>query len=112
MCLHKGGRCKLHGEGAIKKWKPTRTVVVDDRGVETIKKGKKMFWVCDLNNTLTKVKQTRLSFPKTTPVKNTMMDDTEQRGGRLRDFETSSAGQQPACVRGVTSLQKDIIDEN
>ena len=50
-CVYRrGGVCNTHGEGAIRKWKPTRTVVVGDDGMETIKKGKKMFWVCDLNN--------------------------------------------------------------
>ena len=113
-CVYRrGGICNTHGEGAIRKWKPTRTVVVDDKGAETIRKGKKMFWVCDLDNKHTKVKQTTLSFFSSTPVRNQMMSDTEQRGGRLRDFQTTTAGQQPACVRGdVTSLRQEMTDEN
>ena len=89
------------GEG-----EPTRTVVVDDKGVETIKKGTKMFWVCDLDNKLKKVKQTRLSFQKTTPVKNFKTDDTEQRGGRFRDSDDSFSGATAGlCARGDVTAE-------
>ena len=99
--------CSTHGEGAIKKWKSTKTVVVGADGVETVKKGGKTFWVCDVDDKRKKVKQTKLSFLKTTPGNKTLMEDTEQRGGRFRDYEQRFSGATASlCARDMTSSEE------
>ena len=103
----KKGVCTNHGEGAIRKWKPTRTVVVDADGVETVVKGREYFWKCDLDANMRKVKQTTLSFLKTTPGINTTMNDTEQRGGRFGDFERRFSGAADSlCARDMMSSRE------
>ena len=58
-CIYtKGGRCKEHGEGARRHWKPD--------GTKLRRTTRKIFYVCDLGTVGKKMTQTRLSFTKTT----------------------------------------------
>ena len=101
-CHHlKGGRCLLHGEGAKKKWKPVQSRIVGPGGKVTMKYvGKRETWYeCDVGpeggNVL---RQSRLSFVKTTPVIVRGVGDA--RGGTQNtsnsDFSSTTEGQSGA----------------
>ena len=74
----KGGICRLHGKGAVSKWRPVFKTVVEG-GVTTKKKTKEYFWVCDVGNVGVR-RQTVLSFVRTTPGDTIKTPDTAQGG--------------------------------
>ena len=67
-CEHsKDGVCSIHGEGAKKFPKLVTLKVRDKSGKEVTRTAKRYFFVCDLSlRRGIKLKQTRLSFRKTT----------------------------------------------
>ena len=86
-CVYKrGGTCKTHGRGAIRKWKPVLEEVVDNEGRVTMQYlGKKRtYYVCDLDPRKGgKLRQSKLSFQlKTTPKDSHNREDTM--GGPLQ----------------------------
>ena len=93
-----GGVCAVHGAGAVLKWQPIKTTKKGE-GADTMKGGdRKYFYVCDLTLSEKKLKQTRLSFQKTTPGRGL---DTEQKEGNLTvNTLMNSAGQKRVSARG------------
>ena len=71
-CVHtKDGVCSLHGEGAKRLPKLVTQVLKDKTGQEVRKTVKKYFFVCDLSMRRgNKLRQTRLSFKKTTKLED------------------------------------------
>ena len=65
-CTYKKGVCHIHGEGAIKKWKPSFITEVGPDGKKTRRYAKKYEYVCDTSLNGRKLYQSRLSFPSMT----------------------------------------------
>ena len=122
-CVYsKGGVCGEHGPGATEKWKPTNTIGVGKDGKKTIKNGRKYFCVCDTGLGNKKLKQTMLSFQKTTPVSKDNIPPVPDignlnKGERFRDFVeniTLSRGQQQQqhdCVNIDVTTRESVGDE-
>ena len=118
-CVYrKRGVCKEHGPGAKERWKPVIRVVTDKEGKKTTVKGKKYFFVCGTGLGTRKLKQTTLSFTKTTPVRtdksllvaDKVPDNLNNEGERLGGFgekTTLSGGkQQQHCVKTDVTREK------
>ena len=121
----KGGLCKEHGPGGKERWKPVYKLVTDEAGRQTTVSSKKYFLVCDTGLGNKKLKQTTLSFNKTTPVRtnksplvaDNVTDNLTNEGERLGVFNdavektTLSGGiQQQHCVKTDVTREK-IVDE-
>ena len=116
----KGGVCKEHGPGAKERWKPIYKVVTDKEGKQTTVSSKKYFLVCDTGLGNKKLRQTTLSFNKTTPVRtnksplvaDNVPDNLTNEGERLGVFAfvektTLSGGiQQQHCVKTDVTREK------
>ena len=102
-----GGRCTLHGPGAIRKWKPKKTPVFGEGGVVTLQYvgEREYYWRCDLGVN-GKLKQTTLKFVKTTPAyeDNTIGDSstsTLSRNFNSLKQSNDSVGQGGHTVQGL-----------
>ena len=120
----RGGLCKEHGPGGKERWKPIFKWVTDEAGNQTKVSSKRYFLVCDLGLKNKKLKQTKISFTKTTPVRtnnclvaDNVPDNLTNKGERLGVFDdarektTLSGGrQQQHCVKTDVTREK-IGDE-
>ena len=103
-CVFKeGGVCGLHGPGAVLKWRPKKTTTVgaDGRKKTSFSDDRHYYYKCDLSQDDRKLKQTRLSFLKTTPGDN---KDTFKKGvieNTVQNFSTFTAGQNDDSARGL-----------
>ena len=117
----KGGNCVEHGPGAKAKFRPGFKWTAGPDGGRTRTYYRQKYYECDLDpRGKGKLKQTQLTFIKTTPsilVKTTpslnlSTENTVRRaGGENLNFSSStpSEGQQTDCGRGST---EELVDEN
>ena len=85
---NKKGVCDIHGEGAVKKLKPSFTIEVGKNGRKMKKYVKK--YVCDVSMDGKKLRQSRLSFPSmTVNVRGGSAADIGE-GGNLTTTTTTS----------------------
>ena len=106
----RGGVCKEHGGGAIKKWKPTKTTVVGEDGLETVRRGRKEFYACNLsikNLKTTPVDKDNPSDRDTVSEEESFCDSASQCVG----FSTLSVGQPTDCARAWEMTMENLVDE-
>ena len=94
--------CEVHGNGARYTWKPTFTKPVGPDGNITVVKSKEYFYICDISQDHRKLRQTKISFMKTTSSRKTTISvrdnipditiDNLQKGERFSDITTPSKG--------------------
>ena len=112
-----GGVCKLHGPGAIEKYKPVMTDTVGPDGRKKLVMTKEWFYVCDLAPTGDamkrggKLKQTQLTFLKAPLDSDVTATDTQGEAGNTSSFSltTTTVGQVEGSRRIPGSR---IVDEN
>ena len=93
VCQHsRGGYCSLHGEGAIKKFRPVIKTTPGPGGKTTKTYSRKTYWECEEGAT---ARQTQLSFcVRGEEVRSEMSVDREGRVKRLnKTFSSTTAGQ-------------------
>ena len=105
-CVYmRGGVCVEHGEGARKHYKPVVTRETSPGGGVTVKKTRKMFYVCDLElSGRRRLTQSRLSFGNT-PERPSGNKDTDQ--DLLNISGTSKVGQN----RNSGDVRNEMVDE-
>ena len=102
-CVHaKGGICDIHGPGAKYTWRPIFIKETGPDGKTTMVKSKEWFYVCDISQDNKKLKQTKISFMKTTAIRKTTLsvkdnipdniigNDGLQQGERFCDISTTN----------------------
>ena len=100
----RGGNCVEHGPGAKLKFKPGFKMTAGPGGEKTRTYCRKSYYECELDpRGKRKLKQTQLSFVKTTPSISLSTRDTMKRAGGDEPFNFSSStptvGQQTDCGR-------------
>ena len=103
-CVHaKGGICQVHGPGARYTWKPIFIKEVGPDGEISVVKSKEWFYICDISQDNKKLKQTKISFMKTTSTQKTTLsvkdkipdikvdNDALQQGERFCDITTTNS---------------------
>ena len=73
----KGGRCHLHGEGAVRKWKPAYRTEKGEGGKLVKVKTRKYFWLCDVGEKGVR-RQTVLSLDQIVRDDTRKIPDTKQ----------------------------------
>ena len=88
------GTCSIHGRGASKFWKPSRRMVKTRRGgIPKLRYEREHYFVCDLGTRgRGRLRQTTLSFWKTTPQDNTIPHDDAVLG-RKGEVQTDDAAE-------------------
>ena len=102
-CVHaKGGICDIHGPVAKYTWRPIFIKETGPDGKTTMVKSKEWFYVCDISQDNKKLKQTKISFVKTTAIRKTTLsvkdnipdsiigNDGLQQGERFCDVSTTN----------------------
>ena len=89
-CQYKrGGICRTHGPGAIKKFKPVRVEKVGPGGEVTFTIQKKTFYVCDLGMRGTPRRQTTLPFVVRTTSNEDNIEKEDTSNGNLGQHDDS-----------------------